>query len=228
VCFVYFTADQNMDVNKPSTLDKTGYAIEFKFTPDGISIDPTYYRTLKVNLSGSLAAIKAYLFGLLFFYSAEKPSLLEGEHESEYVNDVVSCRISEPFFYVGCDNEYNDLESVLKLVETNGKRKRYVIRLYGSVDDEISTYLLVDDIVETAQGLLAVPSDLDMQMREDLDFENCEYIDLELVNLDYLFRCGPDWSDVTGEGKYPKYKLGAISPIGDFKVEISGIERSDY
>ncbi len=178
--------------------------VQFNYSDDGLSeVGPN---NLTIELEGYAITIKSYLFGLMFLYSSQRPVL--NNSKSNLVQDVIHARIGDSFFYYGGNGEYLDFETIIRDNDKNIHKKRYVVCLLD--DEESNCFLLTDNIIRTAQGLLSVPNDLDINLQEDLDFEDCEYLDLENANIDRMFSKGSGWQDVK-EGGYLFHRLANVN-----------------
>jgi hypothetical protein len=173
-----------------------------RWTPDGIVYSGG--KELRIELTGQPTSIRSYLFGLLFLYSVDRP-LLENT-DCPVVNEAIHVRVADGLFWLGGDGNNLSLEeAVREMEEIAGHRNRYVIQILD--DDEETMYLFVDTIEEAASGLLAVPSDLELEMKEDVELGDCRFLKLEGVDFDKMFAAGSTWEAVIAAGTYKDYPL---------------------
>lgn len=209
--YAHSTFDRTTLSTRPVPEDEK---VVFHHTDKGICLDGE--KPLTITLRGSEVFAKTYIFGLLFLYS-EDVSLLHG-NEHPLVQSVVHATNTGDFFYV--------YERSLEDAVRDNPHYKYMIRLSNDEKDTPS-FLLVNDIAAAAAGLCAVPSDLDIELKADLDFEDCEVINVfdimtdKQVDLDHLFRMGSTWKSVTVEGDYPSL------PLKDMRREIGAKAQID-
>jgi hypothetical protein len=195
--------DRSIYFNKVSVPEVPKKTALLRWTPDGIVYSGG--KELRIELTGQTTSIQSYLFGLLYLYSVDRP-LLENT-DCPVVNDAIHARVSESLFWLGGDGNNLSLEEAVREMEEigGGKRKRYVIRILD--DGEESMCLFVDNIEEAASGLLAVPSDLELEMKEDVELGDCRFLKLEGADLDKMFELGSTWEAVAEAGTYKDYLL---------------------
>lgn len=195
---------------RPATVNRSQYfkflsqkdTAVFKWSPDGLSSDGPL--RLTIELTGQLAAMKAYLFGFMFLYSINRPVV--DDSESKIVLDVIHANVYGDFFFIGGHGDDIDLEDAIGRVIPQ-KAKRFVIQIFNG--GESTCYLFVDNIVQAATGLLAVSAELEIEIKEDVDFENCQFFDLQELDLSRVFENGSTWDDVIKSG-YKAQRLGDV------------------
>lgn len=187
--------------------------VVFNYDRDGIRFAGK--KSMSITLVGSEIFAQAYIFGLCFLYSNGLSDL------ERYLNPPIQGLIR-----TGGSRE--DFRFAYAMYVEDAIRdhplKRYVIQLLD--DDEQDPYfVLTNNISATAGGLTSVSLDLEIRKYQDVDFRECQFIDLwdpetnQTTDFDRLFRMGSTWDAVTREGGYPIKKLKDVQPEPETEVK---------